>query len=382
MDSDLLDPFRTARQGSGVLVGDFDGETIPMLLRLKDVRAAARDTQGFSSDAPFRVPIPSEETVRSVRQLPIETDPPLHTSYRAIVSPLFMRAAKPDYLALVESLVAHALAEVATGQPVELVSGFSRPLQCRGLALLLNVPSPEAETWIGWGDHVFKDEGGLNPEKGRAFEAYLDGAFARAHQFPTGNLFSLLLEASFEGRALTREERLGFANLAFAGGRDTVITALTAAMLHFSQHPELLARLKEEPRLIAPAVEELVRFITPITHLARICPDGARLEDADVAPGGRVSLCWASANRDESAFERPHDYVIDRNPNPHVGFGSGAHICLGAAHARALLRTLLRQLSTAALRMDVLEVRPSIKSWPHYSRHVGYESALMKIVPA
>lgn len=198
-------------------------------------------------------------------------------------------------------------------------------------------------------------------------------------QFPSGNLFSLLLDAEVDGRRLAREERLGFANLAFAGGRDTVITALTAAMLHFAEHPELLQRLRQDPRLIASATEELVRYVTPITHLARTCPQGAQVEGAAVAPGGRVSLCWASANRDETVFERPHDYVLDRNPNPHVGFGSGAHTCLGAAHARALLRTLLKQLSTAGLRMEALDVHPSIKSWPHYSRHVGYERAVMRI---
>src|SRR5512139_827366 len=104
--STVPDPFREARTKDAVLPCPFQGETIPMLLRHADVREAARDWKTFSSDAPFRVPIPSEEEVRSMRQLPIETNPPEHTDYRAIVEPFFQRAKQPDMIARVEALIA------------------------------------------------------------------------------------------------------------------------------------------------------------------------------------------------------------------------------------------------------------------------------------
>src|SRR5436190_22758620 len=99
------DPFREAREESGVLQCEFQGEIMPMILRHEDVRRAAKDWQTFSSDAPFRVPIPSEEEVRTVRQLPLEVDPPDHTDYRAIVEPFFQRAKEPGMIAQVEALL-------------------------------------------------------------------------------------------------------------------------------------------------------------------------------------------------------------------------------------------------------------------------------------
>src|SRR6202044_1132383 len=99
------DPFREPRKEAGVLPCEFQGDTIPMILRHEDVRRAAKDWQNFSSDAPFRVPIPSEEDVRTVRQLPVEINPPDHTEYRAIVEPFFLRAKIPEVMAKVEGLV-------------------------------------------------------------------------------------------------------------------------------------------------------------------------------------------------------------------------------------------------------------------------------------
>ena len=99
------DPFEKKRSGDGVLACPFQGETVPMILRHADVRAAAKDWETYSSDAPFRVRIPSEEELRRVRQLPIETDPPEHTEYRKIVEPFFARARKPEVVAKVEALI-------------------------------------------------------------------------------------------------------------------------------------------------------------------------------------------------------------------------------------------------------------------------------------
>ena len=105
------DPFREARQSTGVMKCPFHGEDITMILRHEDVRRAAKDWQTFSSDAPFRVPIPSEEDVRNMRQLPIETNPPDHTDYRAVAEPFFQRAKEPEMIAQVESLLAERLAD-------------------------------------------------------------------------------------------------------------------------------------------------------------------------------------------------------------------------------------------------------------------------------
>ena len=119
----VTDPFREARAKDGVLRCPFQGETLPMILRHADVREAAKDWQKFSSDAPFRVPIPSEEEARSVRQLPIETDPPEHSEYRAIAEPFFLRPKDPAMIARVEALVAGLLRDAS---PEEALSTNGR----------------------------------------------------------------------------------------------------------------------------------------------------------------------------------------------------------------------------------------------------------------
>src|SRR5882762_9124076 len=131
------DPFAEARRRSGVLVADFDGERISMILRHADVRSAAKDWPSFSSNAPFRVPIPSEETVRSVRQLPIETDPPDHTDYRAIVAPFFLRPTRPEIASQISALIDTAVADALLHKEVEVVHEFALPIQARALTHLL-----------------------------------------------------------------------------------------------------------------------------------------------------------------------------------------------------------------------------------------------------
>src|SRR6188768_1276240 len=138
--SEIADPFREARNQNAVLRCPFQGEDIPMILRHADLREAAKDWKTFSSDAPFRVPIPSEEQVRSMRQLPIETNPPEHTDYRAIVEPFFQRAKQSDVIAKVETLIAEKLTEALARASVEIVHEFALPVQSRALTYLLNVP--------------------------------------------------------------------------------------------------------------------------------------------------------------------------------------------------------------------------------------------------
>ena len=135
------DPFQEAREKKGTLKCPFQGEEIPMLLRHADVRAAAKDWQKFSSDAPFRVPIPSEEELRTMRQLPIETNPPEHTEYRKIVEPFFKRSKTPEVVTKVQTLVTELLEKALTGNgSLEIVHQFALPIQSRALTYLLNVP--------------------------------------------------------------------------------------------------------------------------------------------------------------------------------------------------------------------------------------------------
>jgi len=139
----------------------------------------------------------------------------------------------------------------------------------------------------------------------------------------------------------------GFANLTFAGGPDTVANTIAGSIGYLAQHPPAPEFLRADPSRIGNAGEEFFRGLSPLTHIGRVCPAETDVHGFTVKPGGRVSLCWASANDDAAAFDAPEEIPLDRKPNPHLAFGSGAHLCLGAALARLIARTLLRQLLRA-----------------------------------
>lgn len=374
------DPFKEARRESGILKAEFQGREIPMVLRHKAVRKAAKDWKTFSSDAPFRVVIPSEEAVRSVRQLPIETDPPDHTDYRKLVEPLFRRPREPEMIAAIEGLVDRMVHAAIGKESVEAVREFALPMQSLALTHLLNMPEAEAETWISWGTHVFRD-GEDGAGKGSVLELYINEQFDRAEKEPGDDFFSVLSQATFRGRRLTREELSGFANLTFAGGRDTVINSITGILAFFADNPQRLDWLREHPEAVITATEEFVRVISPLTHIGRVCPVDTPVDGMTVPAKERISLCWASANMDESVFEKPAEVRLDRKPNPHVGFGSGPHNCLGAHHARLVIRSLLKRLMQSVRTIELQEALENLERESHYTRKVGYDKLRVRFIP-
>jgi len=373
------DPFKSFREESAILPATFGRERIPMILRHKDLRTAAKDWQTFSSDAAFRVPIPSEERVRSVRQLPIETDPPEHTDYRKLVDPTFRRPLKPEFIARIEALIGGLIDTAMDAESLEIVREFALPLQSRALTYLLQVPEEEAEIWIGWGVHVFHD-GPDGEAKGSQLEAYIHDRFDRAEANPGDDFFSDLCRASYRGRPLTRDEMVGFANLVFAGGRDTIINTVAYIIGYFAEHPQALEDLRANPGWIATAGEEFVRVLTPLTKIGRVCPQDTAIEGGEVQAGHRIALCWAAANYDPSVFEAPEELRLDRRPNPHVAYGSGAHNCIGAAHARLIVRTLLKLLCERVDRIEMLAAEENLEVEAQYTRRVAYESLTVNLV--
>jgi len=366
------DPFGEARRKEGVLVNEFQGAPVPMILRHEDVRRAAKDWQTFSSDAPLRIPIPSEEEVRTVRQLPLEIDPPDHPDYRAVAEPFFNRAKLPEVIAAVEGLVQGLVADASHRESIEIVREFAIPLQSRALACLLNMPESEAEIWIGWGTHVFREGDGTS--KGAALEVYLNSLYDRGEAEPDDSFFSALTKTTFRGRPLTREEMLGYGSIMFAGGRDTVINSISGVIGHLAANPADLEYLREDPRRIVNASEEFFRAISPVTHIGRVCPAKTEIHGVTVEPGALVSLCFASANHDETVFPAPEQVRLDRKPNPHVAFGFGPHLCLGAAHARLIVRSLLKYLCEQVAEITIIAAEEKVEREERYNRSLAFES--------
>ena len=378
--SNYDDPFQETRAKCPIHIGTFQGERVPMILRHQDVRDAAKDTTTFSSDAPRRIPIPSEEAVRTVRQYPLEVDPPLHAAYRKVAEPFFLRPKQPEVLAKINTLIDSLLSKALETNSIDAVRDFAIPLQSYALTYLLNVPEKEAELWVSWGLHVFKDGDGKS--KGPFMEEYSQRMFDAAAENPGDDFFSALNQVEFEGRLLTKEEKLGFANIAFAGGRDTIIHTITRIIAHFAKEPDDLKWILADPKRVNLASEEFFRLFIPLTHIGRVCPMKTDVHGFEVQPEGRVSLRWSSANRDPEVFDEPNKTKLDRRPNPHVAFGFGAHLCLGNHHARAIMRGLIRALAKNISTIEIIQADELIERETDYTRMIGYESLRVRFTKA
>ena len=364
------DSFAAARPAKTTEI-TYQGENILMLLDWRTVREAARDWKTFSSDAPFRVPIPSEEDVRNVRQLPIEADPPLHTEIRRQLEPWFRRPSDPDYIEALDALIVQEIVRVRGAGAIDLVRDFALPLQSRALALLLAMPQEAADTWIGWGTHVFRD-GKDGSEKGAELDQYIRAEIERAIETPRDDFFSALTRFRIGERPLNEDEMAGIANLTFAGGRDTIINTITTIIAWFADRRDELKTIVADQQKINLIVEEFVRITSPLTHIGRLCPAAAKIADQEIAAGARASLCWAAANYDAAMFDRPEELRADRSPNPHLGFGSGHHVCLGATHARALLRLLISRLNSDTGEIAIIHATPQQETIDRFLRVLGY----------
>lgn len=374
--SQFLDPFKEDRAKKGLFEMNDHGEAVHMVLGLNDVRTCAKNWETFSSGkaVPGRIVVPSEEDIRTVRQIPVEVDPPVHTDFRNLLNTWFKRPLQPTYKEALTDITGELVESVAGLEQFEVVHEFALILQSRALTLLLNTSMEESETWISWGTHVFRtEEEALDGEKSGGLDVYIHEKIDLAIEEPGEDLYSVLLASEVGSRKLTREEVHGIINLSFAGGRDTVINTISNSIAYLAEHPDQFKRLQAEPRLIPLAIEELIRYFSPLTHLGRVTTQEVEVCSHTFKQDQKVSLGWASANRDESVFENPDEIKLDRKKNPHVGFGHGIHQCLGATHARQVLKTFLEVLLDKVDHITLQGYEDKFESLGPLRRKVGFE---------
>ncbi len=374
--SEFTCPFAHARQSKGLGFMDDQNDPVTMLLRLKDVRKTAHNWKTFQSGAvPGRIVIPSEVKIRDTRQIPFELDPPAHGDFRALLDPWFKRPLEDEYQHKLDNIIDNVIDKSTSLASLDIVTEFALILQSQALTLLLNTPFEESKTWISWGTHVFRSDGeALDANKANILYDYLDKEIDRAAENPTDDLYSVLLASEVNGKQLSKEEVKGILILTFAGGRDTVINAITNSIAYLADHPEALEQLKQNPDMINNAVEEFIRYFSPLTQMGRVVTTDTEVCEHAQKADTRVSLCWASANRDEKTFERADEIVLDRKINPHVGFGFSHHNCLGATHARQILRTLLLKLSQQVSAIEVIDYKENIEELGEFNRKVGFDN--------
>jgi cytochrome P450 len=161
---------------------------------------------------------------------------------------------------------------------------------------------------------------------------------------PADDLITLFAHAEVDGKRLEFVDVLAWCLIVVVAGNETTRNATTGGMLAFIENPQELRRLQQDPKLLAPAVEEVVRWTSPIIHFARTAREDYDLRGKKIRAGDALALFYPSANRDEEVFDEPFRFRIDRRPNRHVGFGVGEHFCLGVHLARLELMVAYKHL--------------------------------------
>ncbi len=306
------------------------------------LREAARDWTTYTSATPFRVPIPEESDVRPVRQLPIETDPPRHRAYRQLIEHRFSRRAAERIRPTIARLVDRVMDDANGHGRLDVVGDLALPVVTASIAETMGRPE-DADRFASWGLHVFRDPSTGERSANADLDRYLAERTDQAIADPGDDMFGDLARARLQGRALDRDEILGFGYLVLAGGRDTVIAAIAGALAHLTRHPHDRARLRSSPALMPSAVDELLRFFSPLPMIGRTATVDHELDGLIIRSGDRIALGFAAANRDGRVFEEPDRLRIDRSPNRHVAFGHGPHTCIGAPLARMELGTVVER---------------------------------------
>lgn len=320
----------------------------------QDVLSVSRRPAEFSSGAKgaFLVDPRTPADLRQARQLLVNMDAPQHVKIRKLVAPVFTPRAIER---LADNITEHArtlVQRVVAAGRFDVVTDLARELPLLVLTDLLGIPRQDRHLLYRWSNHLV---GFDDPEYGGGDVDAYRAAFAEAFQYalklavdrrenPADDLVSRLAHAEVEGRRLTDREFCNFWLLLVVAGNETTRHLISGSLEALASEPEQLRRLVSGQVPLDVAVDELVRWVTPIMQFRRTATCDTELHGRSIAEGDKVVIYYTSANRDAAVFARPARLDLGRDPNPHLAFGIGQHFCLGAHLARLELRTILAAL--------------------------------------
>ncbi|MEU6118835.1 cytochrome P450 [Streptomyces sp. NPDC047117] len=309
------------------------------LSRYEDVRAAAMDHGTYSSTGGVYVPAVSDN-----RFPPIDYDPPEHEKFRRLIAPLTSAAAARRMEPQIQATVDRLIAAFHGSGEAELVEGLALPLPLDVITRLYDLGPQQAEEIreysLDFLEHASDEQGRKVIDRVCAYWVRL---FEQRRKEPGDDFISQLL---------TINDELGvndgtLANMMFIltyAGHDSTALGLSNVLLHLAEHPQTQQRLIDEPKLIPTAIDEILRYETPLHWFPRQLTADACVAGQQMSAGDRVILLFASANRDGRVFENPDEVVIDRKPNKHLAFGAGIHSCPGMPLAKAEIRIAVQTL--------------------------------------
>jgi cytochrome P450 family 142 subfamily A polypeptide 1 len=361
---DLLDPhfyvgdphptYRWMREHEPVYHDEKNG--LWAATRVEDLRSVERRSDAFVSSRGYRsLHTPAELSM-------ISNDDPAHAEQRKLIADRFTPRAVRRHELEIRELVGHCIERLRPFGVAEVVHALAARVPATLTCRLLGFPDSDWVRIDDWSsklmriDTVTRDAGHLHD----SMLAMIDigeaarPLFEERKRAPRDDLMSVWAHSSLGGRPMDFETVHWELGLVVPGGVDTTRTTIARSLILLAEHPELLIQMAEDPGVVPSAVEELLRFITPLNNMFRTAAVDAEIGGIRIPAGGRVCLLYPSANRDEAIFDRPDEIDFRRHPNPHVAFGLGTHFCLGANLARLTLRVFFEELADRIERVEAL----------------------------
>lgn len=341
---------------------------------LKDVE---RRSQVFASGQGYRA-IWNPDEINMIAQ-----DDPRHRQQRMLVQGDLTGHAvaqrKPEIDALVTELLDRALA----AEEMEVVESLSGQLPARLTCRLLGYPESMWREVKSWSERLMRID--MRERDGHTFTEFIDAnmefvnamvpiAQERA-KCPAHDFISTWVHARIDGEPLPPQAIVHEVGLFISGGAETTRTAISHGLRAFVDHPDQWEAMAADPSLVPGAVEEVLRWVTPLNNMFRRAVADDHIGDQSVRRGDRVILLYPSANRDEDVFQRPFEFDIRRDPNPQIAFGFGTHLCVGTHVARTTLASVFTQLSQRVTDLRAVtepDVEPNIFARAVRSFRLGY----------
>jgi cytochrome P450 len=318
------------------------------LLKYEDIRYVSSNPALFSSAKGITIPDPGLPNPVQEGNL-IFSDPPRHRQMRKLINSGFTRRQVAVLEPKIREIVAGILDGIEPDSVHEFAEEIAAPLPTRMIDELIGAPPDDWEQFRVWSDAA---TGNADPEieldslvaMGQLFE-YFQKLIAARRAEPRDDLLSVLAEAEIDGHRLDDEDLLNFAFLLLVAGNETTRNLIALGTLALIAHPDQCRLLVDDPALIPGAVEEMLRWNSPVVHMARTATTDVEIRGQLIRAGDVVVMLYQSANRDEEIFgPDSEEFKVTRNPNPHIAFGCGEHSCVGAQLARLEATVLFEEL--------------------------------------
>lgn len=293
----------------------------------------------------------------------IALDDPAHAEQRALISRRFSPKAVRSLDGYLTALIDELLAEFLDGASFDVVEQLAAPLPARLTAHLLGFGEERWPQIQNWSERMMRYDAAPGSQ------AVTDDIFSAVCEFteplialaaervaePTDDIISVWANSELRGCPMTEHTMANETGLLISGGAETTRTVIARGLATFADHPKQWEEMAADPSLVPGAVEELIRWVTPLNNFFRVAARDTVIGDVAIAAGDRIMLAYPSANRDEKVFDDPYRFDIRRNPNPHVAFGFGTHFCLGASLARYELTLLFTRLAAELTDLTLIE---------------------------